>query len=71
MQRDHALQVALKDRPKVFQAVVLCLFSFCVLTVIFSLAYSFQEKKHAVNKPNAKQALVHGFQASLPSTANR
>jgi hypothetical protein len=71
MQRSHALEVALKDRPRVFQVVVLCVFSLSVLAVIVCAVYSLQGVKvpaHAIH--GAKQPFSQPVYTSLP-TANR
>ena len=66
MQRIHPLQVALKDRPKIFQAIVLCLFSSSVLAIIMCGIYALQTDA----KPSATVQKQAKPQASQPAYAS-
>lgn len=67
MQRIHALQVALKDRPKIFQAVVLCLFFLSLLTLIFCGIQALQGDNKTANGTAQKAAKPPASQPSYAS----
>jgi hypothetical protein len=50
MQRNSSLQVALKERPKPFRFIVICLFSFSLANTAFTAVLLVKEKTESSKK---------------------
>ena len=68
MQRVPLLYTALKDRPKVFQVLIICLFSFFVsIIVVCLIASSTQNSKGDKSKPKSPEVYA-GIKAKAAYT---